>query len=254
MIEQRYSHDNYSQSLLDEFSEPNKEPTIAVSVDMLDTGVDVPEVVNLVFFKPVYSRVKFNQMIGRKTRLCPDVFGIGQHKEQFLIFDLCSNFDYFNQEIVEQDPKPAESISAKLVKARLGLSQAIAYQKESQEDDQQLRTSLLNDLHQHVATMEKNNFLVRRHLQQVEEFSERDRWNQLSESDTEAIAYSLAHLPNGLPKEDELPNALTYSVSSSSYQSLREQRTLSACGINCGTYSTALRKNKPFRWLKSSFL
>ena len=64
------SKNNYAQSLLDDFSEVNKLPTIAVSVDMLDTGVDVPEVVNLVFFKPVYSPVKFNQMIGRGTRLC----------------------------------------------------------------------------------------------------------------------------------------------------------------------------------------
>ncbi|NJK58612.1 MAG: DEAD/DEAH box helicase family protein [Pleurocapsa sp. SU_5_0] len=204
------SHNNYSQSLLDEFSETHKEPTIAVSVDMLDTGVDIPELVNLVFFKPVYSRVKFNQMIGRGTRLCPDLFGIGQDKEKFYIFDLCSNFDFFNQEIIEKDPKPAESISARLLIARLNLSKVIANRdstsdkQDSKAENQQLRASLLDNLHQHVATMEQKNFLVRRHLQQVEEFSKRDRWNELSESDTEAIADSLAHLPNGLPKEDEL--------------------------------------------------
>ena len=206
------SHNNYSQNLLDEFSEPNKEPTIAVSVDMLDTGVDIPEVVNLVFFKPVYSRVKFNQMIGRGTRLCSDLFGIGQNKEKFYIFDLCSNFDYFNQDIDEKNPKPAESLSAKLVKARLSLSQAITNREESpSSENHELQASLLDNLHQHVSTMENKNFLVRRHLQQVEEFSERDRWNQLTETDTEAmsstsfaIADSLAHLPNGLPFEDEL--------------------------------------------------
>jgi type I restriction enzyme, R subunit len=119
------SHDNYAQSLLDEFSEPNKEPTIAVSIDMLDTGVDIPEVVNLVFFKPVYSRVKFNQMIGRGTRLCPDLFGIGQDKNKFFIFDLCSNFEFFNQELKESDPKLADSLSTRLVKSRLELIQAI---------------------------------------------------------------------------------------------------------------------------------
>ncbi|MEA5535853.1 DEAD/DEAH box helicase family protein [Crocosphaera sp. XPORK-15E] len=204
------SHNNYAQSLLDEFSEPHKEPTIAVSVDMLDTGVDIPEVVNLVFFKPVYSRVKFNQMIGRGTRLCPDLFGISQNKEKFLIFDLCSNFDFFNQEIEEKDPKQAESISAKLVKARLAVSQIlldktlITDSETSETDNKELRNALLDNLHQHVATMETNNFLVRRHLQQVEKFSKRDRWNQLSESDTEEIAEYLANLPNGLPKEDEL--------------------------------------------------
>ena len=196
------SHNSYAQSLLDQFSEPHKDPTIAVSVDMLDTGVDIPEVVNLVFFKPVYSRVKFNQMIGRGTRLCPDLFGISFDKEKFLIFDLCSNFDFFNQEIQESDPKPAESLTTKLVKTRLNLSQAIA--NTPQTDNQELQKSLLDTLHQHVATMEKQNFLVRRHLQQVEEFSQRDRWNTLSEADTEQISEALAPLPNGLPQEDEL--------------------------------------------------
>jgi type I restriction enzyme, R subunit len=195
------SHDNYAQSLLDEFSEPNKEPTIAVSIDMLDTGVDIPEVVNLVFFKPVYSRVKFNQMIGRGTRLCPDLFGIGQDKNKFFIFDLCSNFEFFNQELKESDPKLADSLSTRLVKSRLELIQAI--QAKSYPEDRNLKESLLDVLHQHVATMEKNNFLVRRNLQQVEEFSQRERWNNLSETDTEAIA-KLAHLPNGSAKEDEL--------------------------------------------------
>ena len=198
------SHNSYAQSLLDDFSESHKEPTIAVSVDMLDTGVDVPEVVNLVFFKPVYSRVKFNQMIGRGTRLCPDLFGVGQHKEKFYIFDLCSNFDFFNQEIEEKDPLPADSLSAKLVKARLELNKVIQHQDSDNAQTQELKQSLLDNLHQHVSTMEQQNFLVRKHLQQVEEFSERSRWDSLSDFDREQIAESLAHLPNGLPKENEL--------------------------------------------------
>ena len=198
------SHNNYAQSLLDDFSEVQKEPTIAVSVDMLDTGVDVPEIVNLVFFKPIYSRVKFNQMIGRGTRLCPDLFGVGQDKDKFYIFDLCSNFDYFNQEIEEKDPRPADSLSTKLVKARLELNKVIGEKVPDDIPSKELKQSLLDNLHQHVSTMEKQNFMVRKHLEQVEEFSGRDRWNELSESDTEAIADSLAHLPNGLPQEDEL--------------------------------------------------
>ena len=160
------SHNNYAQSLLDEFSETDKEPTISVSVDMLDTGVDIPEVLNLLFFKPVYSRVKFNQMIGRGTRLCRDLLGIGQDKEQFFIFDLCSNFDFFNQEIQELDPKLAESISATLVKVRVTLSQVILNQdhtsgrNNSETANLELRKSLLDNLHQHVATMEQKNFLA----------------------------------------------------------------------------------------------
>jgi type I restriction enzyme R subunit len=197
------SHNSYAQNLLDDFSEVNKEPTIAVSVDMLDTGVDVPEVVNLVFFKPVYSQVKFNQMIGRGTRLCPDLFGIGDDKQEFLVFDLCGNFDFFNQQIPEAFSKLPETLTTRLVKARIELTQLM--EGEINDPDQaELRNTLLDDLHQHVATMERENFLVRRHLHTVEEFSNRERWEQFSENDVETISESLASLPNGLPTENRL--------------------------------------------------
>lgn len=198
-----HSDISYAQSLLDDFSEANKQPTIAVSVDMLDTGIDVPEVLNLVFFKPVYSRVKFNQMIGRGTRLCPDLFGIGEHKTEFLIFDLCGNFDFFQQQVPETNQKLPETLTSRLVKARLELSQLLN-QPEPNSESAELRQTLLNDLHQHVSTMERENFLVRRHLQQVEAFSDRQRWESLSEEDAETIAESLASLPNGLPDGDRL--------------------------------------------------
>ena len=199
-----HSDISYAESLLDDFSVAAKEPTIAVSVDMLDTGVDVPEVVNLVFFKPVYSRVKFNQMIGRGTRLCPNLFGIDDHKTKFLVFDLCGNFDFFKQTIPEANQKLPETLTSRLVKARLELTQLLNQQEPSDPDQSELRSVLLNDLHQHVTTMERDNFLVRRHLQQVEEFSNRERWEKLNEEDAEAIASSLATLPNGMPSEDRL--------------------------------------------------
>lgn len=198
------SHNAYAQSLLDEFSEPHKDPTIAVSVDMLDTGVDIPEVVNLVFFKPVYSRVKFNQMIGRGTRRCPDLFGLGEDKQAFLVFDLCGNFDFFNQEITERDRKPPESLSTRLVKTRLQLAHNLD-SHANDEETKELKANLLDHLHQHVATMERDNFLVRRHLEAVETFSQRERWEDLSEDDLETITDNLASLPNGLPRDKELP-------------------------------------------------
>ena len=77
---------NYAQSAIDEFADPKKIPQIAISVDMLDTGIDVPEVVNLVFFQKVMSKAKFWQMIGRGTRLCPGLLD-GEDKEKFYIFD-----------------------------------------------------------------------------------------------------------------------------------------------------------------------
>ena len=99
----------------------DKAPHIAISVDMLDTGIDVPEVVNLVFFKIVRSKTKFWQMMGRGTRLCPDLFGPGLHKEHFLVFDFCQNFEFFNQNPELTDGRSGESLGARLFKARLDL-------------------------------------------------------------------------------------------------------------------------------------
>jgi len=199
-----HSDISHAESLLDDFSEADKQPTIAVSVDMLDTGIDVPEVVNLMFFKPVYSRVKFNQMIGRGTRLCPDLFGIGEDKTKFLVFDLCGNFDFFKQQIPETNQRLPETLTSRLVKHRLELTQLLSQEKTTDLEQTDLRNTLLNDLHQHVATMERENFLVRRHLQQVEAFSDRQRWEQLSEEDRETVSGSLANLPNSLPNDDRL--------------------------------------------------
>lgn len=216
------SHNSYAQSLLDDFSVAAKQPTIAVSVDMLDTGVDVPEVLNLVFFKPIYSRVKFNQAIGRGTRLCPNVFGIGEDKQEFLVFDLCGNFDFFSQQIPTASPQIAETLTTRLVKARLELTQVLPIQ---------LRSTVLAELHQHVATMERDNFLVRPHLQKVEEFSNRQRWEQLSQEDVEAVA-SLASLPNNLPGDDRLAKEfdllclklqLSIANQSSDFEGLRDR-------------------------------
>src|SRR4029077_16514502 len=85
----------YAQSLINDFSNKDKAPHIAISVDMLDTGIDVPEVANLIFLKLVRSKTKFWQMLGRGTRLCPDLFGPGQNKECFFVFDYCQNLEYF---------------------------------------------------------------------------------------------------------------------------------------------------------------
>ena len=111
----------YAQSLIDNFSTKDKAPHIAISVDMLDTGIDVPEVVNLVFFKLVRSKTKFWQMVGRGTRLCPDLFGPGQDKEFFYIFDYCQNLEFFSQNLPATEGALGESLGKRLFNARLEL-------------------------------------------------------------------------------------------------------------------------------------
>src|SRR6202040_3097294 len=115
----------YAQSLIDDFSNPAKAPRIAISVDMLDTGIDVPEVVNLVFFKIVRSKTKFWQMIGRGTRLCADLFGPGLHKTHFSVFDFCQNFEFFNQNPEMSEGAAGDSLSKRLFVARVELISAL---------------------------------------------------------------------------------------------------------------------------------
>ena len=129
----------YAQSLIDDFSIKDKAPHIAISVDMLDTGIDVPEVVNLVFFKMVRSKSKFWQMIGRGTRLCPDLFAPGEDKQDFLVFDFCGNLEYFSQDLPGSQGQIQKSLSQRLFEARLGLVTALA------EDEPDLRTSTADD-------------------------------------------------------------------------------------------------------------
>ncbi len=120
--------DNYdprAEDLIDDLKGEGKNPglTIAISVDMLDTGIDIPELVNLVFAKPVYSYIKFWQMIGRGTRLCPDLFGPGKDKKKFLIFDHWGNFEYFEENYTESEQRPGKSLQQLVFEARIRLAE-----------------------------------------------------------------------------------------------------------------------------------
>jgi type I restriction enzyme R subunit len=115
----------YAQTLIDDFSKKTKDPHIAISVDMLDTGIDVPEIVNLVFFKQVRSKTKFWQMMGRGTRLCEDLFGPGQHKEFFRVFDYCQNLEFFGANPELKEAGTAKSLSERLFAARIDLVRAL---------------------------------------------------------------------------------------------------------------------------------
>ncbi len=121
------NHEPRAEDLIDEFKKRDSGLNIVISIDMMDTGIDVPEVVNLVFAKPVYSYVKFWQMIGRGTRLCPGLFGTDENgkpkdKTHFQIFDHWGNFEYFDELAEEAEPKPTKSLLQRLFEARLELA------------------------------------------------------------------------------------------------------------------------------------
>lgn len=199
----------YAQSLIEEFSVKDKAPHIAISVDMLDTGIDVPEVVNLVFFKIVRSKTKFWQMIGRGTRLCKDLYGPGQHKQFFKIIDFCQNIEYFNQDIPTSSGRTADSLETRLFKTRLELVTALDVRMgdhanyDELEDDKQLRENTAAQLHAIVAGMTLDNIIVRPKRKYVEKFSELDSWRVINPVDAAEIAEQLAGLPTQVLDTEE---------------------------------------------------
>ncbi|MEI6535239.1 MAG: DEAD/DEAH box helicase family protein, partial [Verrucomicrobiaceae bacterium] len=190
----------YAQSLIDDFSEAEKSPHIAVSVDMLDTGIDVPEVVNLVFFKIVRSKTKFWQMIGRGTRLRRDLFGPGRDKEIFQIFDFCQNFEFFNQNPDRAEPQGGLPLSARLFNTRV----AITGEMEGKEPHQALAKKIKDRLHEEVTGMTVDNFLVRQKRRSVEKFQKREAWDGLTGDDRVDLTNEVAGLPTAY-QDDDLP-------------------------------------------------
>ena len=200
--------DNYeskAQDILERFTDvvSDQYPQIAVSVDMMDTGVDAPKVLNLVFFKPIRSSAKFWQMIGRGTRLSPDIFGPGEDKKEFLIFDYCSNFEFFEEHPDGIQTTAAKPLSIQLFEGRLTVTELIRFKDDSTEEDQELRESYINQLHGAVAALDHDRYAVRPQLKHVIEFSRRERWNMLSVTDIPDIKTHLAHLIP-LEGDDEL--------------------------------------------------
>ena len=189
----------HAQTLIDKFSIPDQPPHIAVSVDMLDTGIDVPEVVNLVFFKRVRSKTKFWQMLGRGTRLRPDLFGPDDDKTHFLVFDFCGNFEYFNQNPDTTDAPVPPSLSARLFTRRLELVTALQGSGENGD----LRHDTADLLWQGLCAVNLDNVVVRPHRKIVERFTKTEAWTELSVEDVQALAAEAADLPNTLPAEPE---------------------------------------------------
>jgi|TARA_A100001391_G_scaffold99195_1_gene65813 type I restriction enzyme R subunit len=200
--------DNYeskAQSLLETFADEYEEhdPQIAVSVDMMDTGVDAPRVVNLVFFKPVKSATKFWQMIGRGTRLCPDLFGPGVDKTKFLIFDYCQNFEFFDTTPDGEQGKIIKSLIQQVFEAKLEVAMLIRDDISRTEEQGTLAESYIQELHQAISSLDRNRFVVKAKLRHVVEFSDEHRWQNLSKGDLLDINTELASLVLAEKNDDE---------------------------------------------------
>ena len=209
VIDNRISH---SQSLIDQFSEPDKLPQIAISVDMLDTGIDVPEILNLVFFKKVMSKAKFWQMIGRGTRLYPGLLD-GEDKQKFYIFDFCGNFEFFRMQKGKET-----AVRLPLQSAIFNLKFQISYKlQDLQYQTERLiayRKNLVESMQGKVQELSRDNFAVRQHLKYVEYYSNPENYQNIRYEDTLTVQEEVA--PLIMPDQEEASavrfDALLYGI------------------------------------------
>lgn len=203
---------SYAQSAIDEFSDAKKLPQIAISVDMLDTGIDVPEVLNLVFFKKVMSKAKFWQMIGRGTRRCPGLID-GNDKDKFYIFDFCGNFEFFRM----GKSKPTANMMA--LQGRIfNLEFQIAFKLQDMAYQTKrlmaYREKLVDMMSQKVAKLNRDNFAVRQHLKYVDLYANVENYRTLTYEDTLTVGDEVA--PLILPDEEDICavrfDALIYGI------------------------------------------
>ena len=196
----------YADDLVVKFGE-DPDFKIAVSVDMLDTGVDVPEILNLVFFKPVKSKIKFIQMIGRGTRLCKDIFGRGKDKEYFTIFDYLGNFEYFNVEQNKEKEQEQKSLSRRLFELR---TRILAELQNIEHQENKFEKAYYNELKEQlikaVADIKKQStsISVRKEMAFVDKYISESEWDYISPLALNELHQHIAPL---VDKQGELDDA-----------------------------------------------
>ena len=192
--------DAYAQTVIDDFKQAEKEPHIAVSVDMMDTGIDVPECVNLVFFKKVRSKAKFWQMIGRGTRLCKGLACIDQidgeytDKRRFLIFDYCSNFEFFRQHKEGYEARETKTLSENIFGKQIKIAMALQESAFAREDYQAWRSEIVDTCHKQVMALNSDLIAVKLRMQYVEKYKKPEALVSISEGDKGELLTQIAPL------------------------------------------------------------
>ncbi|BCK83597.1 DEAD/DEAH box helicase [Pusillibacter faecalis] len=192
--------DSYAQTIIDDFKQPEKEPHIAVSVDMMDTGIDVPECVNLVFFKKVRSKAKFWQMIGRGTRLCKglscvdQIDGVYTDKRRFLIFDYCGNFEYFREHKEGYEARETKTLSENIFGKQIKIAMALQESTFAGENYQLWRNELIETCHKQVTALNPELISVKLRMQYVEKYKKQDAFLSIGESDKGELLTQIAPL------------------------------------------------------------
>jgi type I restriction enzyme R subunit len=208
------NYEKYAEDLLTAFKQKDKYPQIAISVDMLDTGIDVPEILNLVFFKRVLSKSKFWQMFGRGTRLCEDVFGPGEDKQQFYIFDYLGNFEFFRQDPKGKESDENISMAEYTFKLKVLLIRELQDMKFQEQELIGYRTALVDDISSTIASLNREQFQVKQNLRLVEQYAETVAFQCISVIESDKIISRLAGLVPAIEDDESARrlDALMYKL------------------------------------------
>lgn len=242
--------DNYedkSQDLLERFCNDKGqelEPQIAVSVDMMDTGVDAPRVLNLVFFKEVKSFAKFWQMIGRGTRLCPDIFGSGRDKQFFLIFDICGNLEFFEENPDGFKGNTQISLQQRLFEAQLEVIFSIRSNSESTDEEMEFAKNYTDELHAKILALDESRFEVRKHWKFVQHYKIRENWDNLNNSKMLEIQQHLSHLISYTEDKDEMAKKFDLLIYRLQLAILNSSKSQTSLTNNVISLSRALLKKR----------
>lgn len=193
-------YEKYSEDLLTDFKQKDKYPQIAISVDMLDTGIDVPEILNLVFFKRVLSKSKFWQMFGRGTRLCQDIFGPGEDKTQFYIFDYLGNFEFFRQDPKGKESDETTSLAEYTFKLKVMLIRELQDMKFQEPELIEFRKGLIGKVSGAIAALNQEQFHVKQNLKLVEKYADSKAFQYIGVIESEDI---ISHLAGLVPAVDD---------------------------------------------------
>ena len=200
-----YNVDN----LIDKFKDKNSMPQIAVSVDMLDTGIDIPELVNLVFFKVIRSKAKFWQMIGRGTRLCKDLFGPGLDKERFLIFDYYKNFDFFSINKNSVEGHIQKSMTEKIFNVQVDIVKSLEHMQYQDEEYIDYREQIVDNLLQDVSSINRERFNANMRAHLLNKYSDKEVFKSLKQDDILNLKQEISPLILSV-NEDELAKSFDY--------------------------------------------
>ncbi len=218
-----YTGISHIESTMEDFEVKTKLPQIAVSVDMLDTGIDIPEILNLVFFKKVRSKTKFWQMIGRGTRLCENLYGTGLDKNDFRIFDYCSNFEFFRENKNGVEAKMTKSLTERLFNIRISMIKELQHINYQKDEYIAHRNKLIDDIVSEINSIDETRFNARLNLRYIHKFNRVSSFESLSDSDIRELEEYIA--PNLISmSDDELAKRFDYLMYSIELNSLKDEK------------------------------